>query len=146
MTNLKISNCDKTQKLKSWQNSNYERKNSKTQKVTPQIVTKLEKSNGDKLKNLNGEKTQKLKLCQKLKLWWNSNCDETQELKKWRRKNKMWRKKLKLKMWQNLNCDKTWKLKLWQNSILRFWENSETKIVTKVKYDNFQFMKKKTLK
>ena len=60
MTKLKNSNHDKTQIVRE--------KPKKTQKVTPQIVTKLEKSNGDKLKNLNGHKTQKLKLCQKLKL------------------------------------------------------------------------------
>ena len=65
------SPCDKTQKLKLWENS-------KTQ-----IVRKLKNSNCDesqkleivtKLKNLNCDKTQKLK---------NSNSDNTQELKLW---------------------------------------------------------------
>ena len=64
------------------QKSNYEKKK-KTQNVA--------NSNGDttwELKiwhtqQLNCDKPQKLKLCQKLKLWWHSNCDEIKKLKLW---------------------------------------------------------------
>ena len=75
MTKLNNSNCDKTQKLKLWQNS-------KTQ-----IVTKLknsncyktqnckfwQNSNCDKTQKLNGDNIQKLKLKKKIK---NSNCEK----------------------------------------------------------------------
>ena len=67
-----------------------------------------------KLKNSNGDKSQKLKMWQnltcdktqvvtKLKLLQNSSCDKTQSVTK-----------LKLTYWQNLDCDKTWELELWQ--------------------------------
>ena len=92
--------CDKTRKLKLW-----EEKNLKTQ-----IVIKLKKlklwqnsktETETKHKNFKCEKIQKLKLWQnsKRKLWQNSNWDKTQIV-------------TKLKNW---NCDKTWKLKLWQD-------------------------------
>ena len=55
---LKHSNCDKTQKLKLWKNSQYEEKKLKNSTCDrTQIVTKLENSNYDT--------TQKLKLWQK---------------------------------------------------------------------------------
>jgi hypothetical protein len=94
--------------------------------------------------NLKTQMVTKLKLCQKLKLWWNSNLDETQELKKWKKikyvEKTQTQNVTKLKLWQNLKTkimttqyldfEKTQKLKLWQN----------------LKYDKFQFMKKKNFK
>ena len=78
MTKLKKSNCDKTQKIKLWQNSkNQIVTKLKNQIVTTQklkswqnskteIVTKLKNSNGDKTKKKNYcDKTKKLKLLQK---------------------------------------------------------------------------------
>ena len=58
VTNLKYSNCDKSQILKSWQNFLFLfLQNSNTQIVTTEIVTII-------------------------KLWQNSNCDKTQNVKK----------------------------------------------------------------
>ena len=91
VTKFKNSNCDKTQKLKWWQNS-------KTQ-----IVTKLKNSNVTKLKlwqnsscekNSSCDKTtfcDKTQIVTKLELWQNSSFDKTQIV----RKN------------QNLECYKT---------------------------------------
>ena len=53
----------------------------------------------------------------KLKMWQNSNCDQTQKLKLWQKS-------------KDSNCDKTQKLKLWQN----------------LNYDKYQVMNKKNLK
>ena len=89
VTKLRNSNCDKTQKLKLWQNSN------------TQIVTKVENSETEivtKLKNSNCDKTQKLKFWQnsktqivtKLK---NSNCEQTKN-------SNYGLSKKKLKLWQ----------------------------------------------
>ena len=127
MTKLKLWE-KKTEKLKMWQLKLWQSLN----------------SNGDNFKNSNCDKTQKLKLCQKLKLWWNSNWDETQELKKWKKlkyeEKTQTQNVTKLKLWQNLktkimttqylDIEKTQKLKLWQN----------------LKYDKFQFMKEKNFK
>ena len=75
VTKLKHSNCDKTQKLKLWQNS-----------IT-KIVTKQKKSNSnpncdktphsdcDKSKNTNCDKNQKNQIGTKLK---NSSCEKNQ--------------------------------------------------------------------
>ena len=61
-----------------------------------------------KLKQSNGDKTQKLKLWQKNKLW--------QKITRlW--KTQLWQN-IKTKMWQSLNCDKIQvvkKIKMWQN-------------------------------
>ena len=67
MTKLKNSNCDKTQKLKFWQNS-------KTQ-----IVTKLKKHFFNKIQKLKLWQYSKTQIVTKLK---NSNCDKTQFMKK----------------------------------------------------------------
>ena len=142
-----ITNGDTTQKLKLWQNSKTQTvaklknsncdktqivrrkilKNSKCHKT--QIVTKFENSNliqkTQKLKLWQKLKTQivsKIQIFTKLKLWWNlknqivmklknSNVDKTQKLK-WRQNS-------------NSECDKTQKLKLWQN-----WNFDKTHIVT----------------
>ena len=87
---LKNSNCDETQKLKWWQNSNCDQAFFFFYKT--QIVTKFrlwQNSKCDttqiltKLKNSNCDKTQKLKLdkTQKLKLWPNLN-DKSQFMTK----------------------------------------------------------------
>ena len=83
ITKLKNSNCDKTQKLKLWQNS-------KTW-----IVTKLKKSNCDKNQKLKWGQNSKTEFATKLKNW---NCDQTQKLKLQQYQNckKTW----KLIMWQ----------------------------------------------
>ena len=110
------SNCDKTQivtKLKLWRNSNCDKSQVVTVVTVVTVMTKKKippkklfshfffftifpsfftknKFHQKKLKNLNCDETQKLKLwwnlkrdeTQKLKLWWNSkksNCDETQK-------------------------------------------------------------------
>ena len=119
-------------KLKLWQtqilkNSNYEKLKlwEKKNKSKTQNVTKPKNSNYDKHKNLNCDRVQKLKLCQKLKLWRNSktqvvtklknsNCDKTKNVKK---------------KFKNSFCDKTQNFKLWQNS--------KTQIVTKLRNSNF---------
>ena len=92
-----------------------------------------------KLKNSNYDKTQNHKL------WWNSktvNCDETQ----------------KLKLWLNSNCDKIYysnceklklkRLKFWWNSITQSvmkLKNSKTQIVMKLKYLNCEETQQITL-
>ena len=72
VTKVKNSNCDKTQKLKLWQQSNWD----KTQNVTKlklwqnfktQIVTKLKTQIVTKLKKLKFYQNQKIKLWQNLK-------------------------------------------------------------------------------
>ena len=93
---LKNSNWDESQKPELWWNSKTQIlmkfkklklwQNSKTQIVTKLKLWQLKNSkcdkliysNYDKTSNSNCDKTQKLKLCQKLNLWWNSNSDETQ--------------------------------------------------------------------
>ena len=91
----------------------------------------------------------------KLKLGQNSNYDKTQIVIKWWQKSKTHiltnfknsncdktKKKqflTKLKWWQNLNCDRTpivTKLKLRPNKKLKFWKNSKTQFVTKLKNSN----------
>ena len=93
------------------------------------------------------DKTHKLKLCQKLKLWWNSNRDDTQELKKWKKIKNVKKKNSNSKCdktqiltkLENLNKDKTQYLDFEKTQKLKLWQN--------LKYDNLQFMKKKkTLK
>ena len=82
----KNSNCDKTQKLKLWQNSQN------------QIVTTLKNSNFDK-------KT-KNKIVTKLKLWQNSKCEE-KKLKQLKYDKTKIVTKLKNSNYdktQNLNC------------------------------------------
>ena len=122
-------NCDKLQKLKLWWNSKIKR------------VIKLKKdSNGTKLKSSSCDKTQKLilwhnskiQIVTKLELWQNSNWDKSQCVTNL----KLWEKKT-----QNVTT-----LKLWQNSRTHIWENSQTKIVKKLKNtncDKSQFIKKK---
>ena len=88
VTKLFSLNCDKTQKLKFWKNS--ESKLWKTQKLkllqnsTTQIVTKL--------KNLNWAKIQlkawQISKTQTLAKFYNSNWDQTQQLKLWPKKRK----------------------------------------------------------
>ena len=94
-------NCDKTHKLKLWQNFKKIKwwLNSKTQIVT-------------ELKNFNCDKTQKIKFWQysktqivtKLK---NTNTDKTQKLKLWQNSKNLIVTKLK-----NSNCDQIKKIKL----------------------------------
>ena len=112
---LKNSNCDKTLKLKLWQNSKTH--SDKTQKL------KLLKKNSKNLcetkpklwQNLRTQtmtkKYSKNQIVTKLK---NSNCDESQiviKIKKTQLVTKL----------TNLPGDQTHKLKLWQNSKLKFW-------------------------
>ena len=109
------TNRDKTQKVKLWQIS-------KTQ-----IVTKLKKSNWDKILNSKCDKIKKknqivtkLKknpIVTKLK---NKKCDKTQKLKLWQNsKVKLWQNLKKNKFWpklkKNSNCDNS-NLKLRKNS------------------------------
>ena len=129
LTKFKNLNCDKTQKLKWWQN------------LKTKIVIKL------KLKMWQNSTSGKTQVATKLKLWQKSSCDKTQFVTT--------QFVTKLKLWQNSSCDKirivtklensnddkTQKFKLWQNlkKKLKFGQN--------LKYDNSQFMKtKKTLK
>ena len=98
MTKLNNLNCDKTQKLKLWQN------------LKTQIPTKL--------KNSNWEKNPKLKLWPNSK---DSNCDKTQIATKLKNSNRDKTQKLKLQKKINWNCDKTLKLKLSQNSKTLRW-------------------------
>ena len=81
VTKFKNSNCDKTWKLKFWKTQIVNKlklweKNHNLKCDKTQIVTKLENSDYDKLKNSNWDITAKFKLCQKPKLWLNSNCDK----------------------------------------------------------------------
>ena len=87
MTKLRDSNCDKTQKLKLWQNS-------KTHIVTK--VKVWQNSNGDKnqivkkkSKATQCDKTQTVttQIVTKFMLWQNSNGDKNQILKKKEEKN-----------------------------------------------------------
>ena len=120
----KDSNCDEIQKLNWWQNS-------KTQTVT-------------KLKNSNCDKTQKLKLLQnsncdttqivtKFKLGQNSYCHKTPNVKK-KLQNSKFEEEKKL---QNSKCDKI--------QIVTKLENSNHDKTQKLKYEQYQFMKKKKL-
>ena len=70
---------------------------------------------GTKLKNLNCDKTQKLKFCkiQKFKLGQNSKTQIVTKLKNSNCVNSKTEIVTKLK---NSSCDKTQKLKLWQNT------------------------------
>ena len=119
--NSKIQNCNKTQKLKLWQTQIVKKKLKMWQNWRTQIKTK-------KTHKLNCDKTQKLKLCHKLKLWWNSNCDEIQTLNLWQNSKTQIMTKPKNSSFEKLkksNHDKNqtltklkswWKIKLWQNS------------------------------
>ena len=104
--NLKNSNCDKTQ-----------------------IVTKFKNSNCDKTKNSNCDKTKKKSYCEKTqKLKMRRKKDKTQivtkiqwgkgqvvnKLKLWQKSN--WEEKLKKFNVKRSNCNKTWELKLKKNS------------------------------
>ena len=97
-------------------NSNGDKTKKKTQMVT-------------KLKNLSGDKNQKLKL------WTikNSKCDKTQMV-------------TKLKLWPNSNCDKTQivtKLQLWHNSkiqIVRNFKDSNYDKTQKLNWDKTWIM------
>ena len=93
VTKLKKSNCDKTQKLRLWQNS----KKSKCDKTW-------------KLKQSNYDKTQ---VVTKLKLWQKSNFDKNQNVTK----IKLWSKNKETNsMGQKSNCEKTQEFKVWQIS------------------------------
>ena len=97
LAKLRLSNYDKTQKLKVWQNR-------KTKIVTTQTVTKLKKLNfyNSKTPMLQTQNVTKQK---------NSNRNITQKLKIWQ--NTKYQIGTKL---ENSNGDYTQKLKLWQNS------------------------------
>ena len=71
VTKLKNSNCDKTQKLKFWQNSKTETETEHNifMVIPCRNVTKFINSNCDKAKKENCDKTQ------------NSNCDKTKKVK-----------------------------------------------------------------
>jgi hypothetical protein len=79
-----------------------------------------------------------------------SNCDETQigmKLKNWKSEKKLkYEEKTqtqnvtKLKLWQNL------KTKIMTTQYLDFEKTQNQKLWQNLKYDEFQFMKKKTLK
>ena len=111
MTKLKNTYCDKTQKLKLWQNFRKKSNCDKTwtlklgQNSKPWIVTKLKKlkhlknSNCDKTKKINCDKTWTNQLCQNSKTQiltkpenWNS--DKT-------KKKSSWDTNQKLKLWLN---------------------------------------------
>ena len=117
VTKHKNSECDKLQKLRMWQNPQFDE---------TQNVTKLKKIKMRQLKNPNCGKTQKLQMWQnsitenvtKLN---NSNWDKTKKNQYVAKlKNLNLGKTQKLKMWQNsaklknLKCDKIEKLKIWQ--------------------------------
>ena len=137
--------------MKWWQNS-------KTQNVTIIKLWQNLNSDCDKLKKSNCDETQKLKLCQKLKLWWNlttqigmkqktqmltkltnSNCDKTQKLKLWVKTQNVKRKKLENSKCDNSNCDK-----LKNSNYDKTKKNSNCDKAQKLKL--WQIMKKKTLK
>ena len=107
MIKRKNWNGDKTQFMTKLKLCGEKTQNSKCDKT--QIVTI------SRIQIMIKTQTQKLKLHQKLKLWWNSNFDEIHKLKLWEKKLK----KLIVTKLNNSNCDKTkivTKLKLWQNS------------------------------
>ena len=105
-----------------------------------------------KLKNSNGDKTQKIKLWQnsktqnvtKLNLWQNSTCDKTQIVTKFKLcQASNCEKKIKTQMWQNLDCDKTWELKLWQLKTQIVTKLEKLKLGQDFEYDKSQFIKTK---
>ena len=130
MKKFKKSNCDKTQKLKWWQNSKTQivikLKNSKCDNT--HLVTKLKlrhNSNCDKtqivtklrlLQNSNCDKTQ---IGTKLKWWQNSNMDNTQIVRE-KFKNSCNKTQIVTKL-DNSNYDNTQKLKMWQNLKIEIW-------------------------
>ena len=120
---LNTLNCDKTQKLKLWENS-------KTQ-----IVTKLKTEIGTTTKispknsKFNCDETEK------------SNCDETQKLKLWSNsETQIVIKFLKTKLWWNSKILIVMKLKK-----LKLWWKSKSQIVTKFKNWNFDKTQKPKL-
>ena len=104
---IKTSNCDWTQNLIFFNLKTPIVINSKTQMVT-------------KLKNSNGDKTPKVK-------WWqNSKSQIVTKLKKTQVVTK-------LKLWENSNCDNSNCYKTQNVTTLEVWANSKNQIVTKLK-------------
>ena len=107
------------------------------EKLKTQNVTKLklwQNSNYEKIQNSNCDNTPKLKLCQKLQLWLNLNCDDIQKLKLWGySKNQI------ITKFKNLKCEKNQNVTKLGNSN---YDKTQTQIVTKLKlWQNLKFYK-----
>ena len=99
----------------------YKLKNLNGDNFKTPTVTKLKKSNWDKIKK-------------KIKLWQNWKTESVTKLKNSNSDQSQNSNCDKFKWWQNSNCDKTQKLK--------FWQNSNNQIVTKIKINNCDKTKK----
>ena len=99
------SNCDKTRELKFWKLKNSSCDKNSNCDAT-QIVMKFKNSNGEWTQNWETQILTNLKMCRKkLKMWPNSNCGRTQ--------NSNYDKTQKLKLWQNTETQIVTQLEIW---------------------------------